>query len=89
MIVGPHSLQHESLITAGGQTHAFLLTPHTLGDANGDGHVDINDLTIVLANFGQTGMTWSQGSFVGDGDVDVNDLTILLNNYGNTSSAPL
>ena len=26
------------------------------GDANGDGKVDINDLTIVLAHFNQTGM---------------------------------
>ena len=25
------------------------------GDANLDGKVDINDLTIVLANYGQTG----------------------------------
>jgi hypothetical protein len=30
---------------------ASLLAP---GDANGDGTVDINDLTIVLANFGTT-----------------------------------
>ena len=42
--------------------------------------MDINDLTIVLANFGQTGMTWSQGEFTGDGTVDVNDLTIVLAN---------
>lgn len=52
------------------------------GDANGDGRVDINDLTIVLSNFGQTEMTWSQGDFTGDGTVDVNDLTILLSNFG-------
>ena len=44
--------------------------------------MDINDLTIVLANFGQTGMTWSQGDFTGDGTVDVNDLTIVLSNFG-------
>ena len=55
------------------------LTP---GDANGDGRVDVNDLTIVLTNFGRTGMTWSQGEFTGDGTVDVNDLTILLTNFG-------
>ena len=44
---------------------AFLLTPLEPGDANGDGRVDINDLTIVLSNFGQTGMAWSQGNFDG------------------------
>ena len=52
------------------------------GDANGDGRVDINDLTIVLSNFGQTEMTWQSGYFTGDGTVDVNDLTILLSNFG-------
>ena len=66
-------------------THALLLTPTTAvalpGDANGDGKVDVNDLTIVLAHFGQTGMTWSQGEFTGDGTVDINDLTIVLANY--------
>ena len=54
------------------------------GDANGDDKVDINDLTIVLANYGQTGMTWTQGEFTGDGTVDINDLTIVLAHYGQT-----
>ncbi len=58
-----------------------------LGDANGDGRVDINDLTIVLTNFGKTGATWSQGEFTGDGTVDDNDLTIVRTNYGKTVGA--
>ena len=49
--------------------------------------MDINDLTIVLANYGQTGMTWSQGEFTGDGTVDVNDLTIVLASYGQTAGS--
>ena len=54
------------------------------GDANGDGRVDINDLTIVLANFGKTGSAWSQGCMDSDpaGKVDINDLTIVLANFG-------
>ena len=63
--------------------------PPQPGDANGDGKVDINDLTIVLANYGQTGCAWSQGCMDGDptGTVDVNDLTIVLANYGTTYGA--
>ena len=57
------------------------------GDANGDGKVDINDLTIVLAHYGQTGMTWAQGEFTGDGTVDINDLTIVLANYGQSAGS--
>ena len=60
---------------------------YTPGDANGDGQVDVNDLTIVLTNFGQTGTTWSQGDFTGDGTVDVNDLTIVLANFGKAFGA--
>jgi hypothetical protein len=52
------------------------------GDANEDNRVDINDLTIVLAHYNQTGMVWTQGEFTGDGTVDINDLTIVLANYG-------
>ena len=51
------------------------------GDANYDGKVDINDLTIVLAHYGQTDMTWTQGDFNNDGKVDINDLTIVLAHY--------
>jgi hypothetical protein len=59
------------------------------GDANGDGRVDINDLTIVLTNFGQTGCVWSQGCMDGDptGTVDINDLTIVLSSFGMTYTA--
>jgi hypothetical protein len=75
-----------------GNEDGFLLTPTPYtapipGDALGDGKVDINDLTIVLAHYGQTGMTWSQGEFTGDGTVDINDLTIVLAHYGQTSGA--
>jgi hypothetical protein len=63
---------------------SYVLTPAIPGDANLDGKVDINDLTIVLAHYGQTGMLWSQGEFTGDGKVDINDLTIVLANYGHS-----
>ena len=65
----------------------FRLSPATPGDANLDGKVDINDLTVVLAHYGQTGMAWSQGEFTGDGTVDINDLTIVLAHYGQSDGA--
>ena len=65
-----------------GCDYAVAGTPLLAGDANRDGRVDINDLTIVLSNYNQTGMTWSQGEFTGDGTVDINDLTIVLAHYG-------
>ena len=64
-----------------------MLSPALPGDANLDGKVDVNDLTVVLTNFGKTGRTWATGDFVGDGKVDVNDLTIVLANFGRTFGA--
>ena len=66
------------------QYNGYLLNPALSGDANLDGRVDINDLTVVLANYNQAGMVWSNGEFTGDGTVDINDLTIVLANYNNT-----
>jgi hypothetical protein len=63
--------------TSGGGVETVLS-----GDANLDGKVDINDLTIVLAHYGQSGATWTQGDFTGSGKVDINDLTIVLAHYG-------
>jgi len=49
------------------------------GDANGDGVVDLADLNLVLANFGQT---TDQGDVNGDGVVDLADLNLVLANFG-------
>jgi hypothetical protein len=64
-----------------GAGYAVSGVPVLPGDANVDGRVDINDLTIVLAHYNRTGMTWTEGEFTGDGTVDINDLTIVLANY--------
>ena len=32
------------------------------GDANYDGKVDINDLTVVLAHYNQSGVTWARAT---------------------------
>jgi hypothetical protein len=76
-------------ISGTGTIQLVLITGLLPGDAIGNGKVDINDLTIVLANYGQTGKTWSQGAMDGDptGTVDINDLTIVLANYGATYGA--
>ncbi|MFQ5806229.1 MAG: hypothetical protein ACE5I3_07260, partial [Phycisphaerae bacterium] len=57
----------------------------THGDLNGDGVVDLWDLTQLLANYGATGgATYEDGDLDGDGDVDLSDLAALLAVYGTT-----
>ena len=69
-------------------TDPLLLKPAIPGDANLDGKVDINDLTVVLSNYGQSDQAWSQGDFNNDAKVDINDLTIVLADYNQTLGSP-
>jgi endonuclease/exonuclease/phosphatase family metal-dependent hydrolase len=61
--------------------YTFAL-PLLLGDANGDGVVDLNDLNIVLNNLGTTTSLRSNGNFDGAATIDLTDLNDVLNNLG-------
>ena len=54
-----------------------------LGDLDGNGQIDLTDLSIVLANFGtSSGATPEDGDLNGDGDVDLEDLAQILALFG-------
>jgi len=55
------------------------LTPDCPADLNGSGTVDLDDLNIVLSNFGQQ---TSNGDVNGDGVVDLDDLNAVLAAFG-------
>jgi hypothetical protein len=53
------------------------------GDLDGDGDVDLSDLSQLLANYGTNGGAAPEdGDLDGDGDVDLSDLSALLAVYG-------
>ncbi len=51
-------------------------------DLNGDGTIDLNDLSMLLTNFGTTGASPADGDLDGDGDVDLTDLSQMLTVFG-------
>ena len=55
-------------------------------DINKDGVVNIIDLTLVAANFGNTGQ--NDADVNGDGVVNIIDLTLVAAAFGNTAAAP-
>jgi hypothetical protein len=69
-----------------------LMTWKTLlpGDITMQGRVDISDLAVLAAHWGQHvspgGFGWSLGDLNGDGVVDNADLAILTANWGRTSN---
>ncbi|MCA9293240.1 MAG: hypothetical protein KDA20_05445 [Phycisphaerales bacterium] len=52
------------------------------GDVNGSQTIDLDDLQIVLFNFGQNVPSSTQGDLDGSGTVDLDDLQLLLFNFG-------
>jgi len=60
----------------------------TPGDADLDGDVDLDDLTILGTFFGGSG-TWTNGDFDATGQVDLDDLTILGTFFGTNTNTSL
>jgi len=76
----PNAFVETSLISA-----RLTLSPDLPcgGDVNGDGDVNLTDLSIVLAHFGTlSGMELADGDLNCDGAVNLSDLSILLARFG-------
>jgi hypothetical protein len=74
----------------GGQSiddSSLLLMATWTGDANLDGAVDAEDLTLLAMHW-QTGSTWSGGDFDYSGFVDIRDLYLLAGNWQAGVAAP-
>lgn len=56
-------------------------TTTNIGDLNGDSKVNIQDLALLLINFGKTGDA-SKGDLNGDSKINVQDLALLLIHFG-------
>ena len=52
------------------------------GDANDDNMIDLNDLNLVLFNFGTTVPVGTSGDVDFDGAVTLSDLNLVLFHFG-------
>ena len=64
----------------------IMLAPEVVGDLNADGKVDIRDLILIAASFGEADENGADLN--GDGDVNVQDLIVAANALGNAAGAP-
>ncbi len=53
----------------------------TIGDLNGDGHVNVSDLSILAQNYAAMNATESQGDLNGDGLVNISDFSIIASHW--------
>ncbi|WP_145446231.1 carbohydrate-binding protein [Mucisphaera calidilacus] len=58
------------------------------GDVDLSGRVDLLDLSILAAHFGDTGVLPSEGDLNDDGVIDLLDLSILASNFGKSADVP-
>ncbi len=58
------------------------------GDVIGDGLIDGDDLGIILANWGKSGMSRAEGDLSGTGTVEGNDFSEVLSYYGQNAPEP-
>ena len=65
----------------------FLLGTEMQGDVDRSGYVDDDDLSLLLANWGQD-TDWHHGNLNGDTTVDDDDLSLLLANWNQGTSPP-
>ena len=57
-----------------------------VGDLNGDGMVNIQDIVLIASSFGEAGE--SNADLNGDGEVNIQDLVVAANAIGNAAGAP-
>jgi hypothetical protein len=79
--LGPDAGAFEFGATGGGGGGTTNPVP---GDVNGDGHVGIVDLSLILSNFGKTTAQASNPNCDqnSDGKVTIIDLSVVLSKYG-------
>ncbi len=53
-----------------------------VGDLDGNGTIDLTDLSTLLSHFGTSGASPADGDLDGDGDVDLTDLSAMLSMFG-------
>ena len=81
-LIGADFTLHESLTLSVDYTAASLtICVAVPGDTNGDGCIDLLDLTRLANNWEQSPRAWPEGDFNDDGNVDLLDLTLLANNW--------
>ena len=67
----------------------FVVVTDVPGDVDGDGNVDLTDMGLFEAQFGQSGLPLPPGAnspdLDKDGDVDLDDLVFIRDNFGYVS----
>lgn len=82
-LLGVTDINNTGQIVGSTSPSTVILIPVWLpGDLTGDCHVGIEDLALVLSNFGAGVGSYPLGDVDLDGDVDLEDLAILLGHWG-------
>lgn len=84
LAAGQHNITVTAYDSAGNTTEkSVTVTINNIsGDVNSDGHVTIQDIAILIANYNSSSATAAKGDVNGDGKINIQDLAILISHYG-------
>jgi len=86
---GAHLLKTVPSMASPAETNRFAATGTitlTNGDPDRTGEVDAADIDLVIAHFGQTGVSPANGDVDGSGEVDAADIDICIANFGSVNN---
>ena len=63
-----------------------ITAAEVVGDLNGDGVVNVQDIVLIAASFGESDE--GRADLNGDGEVNIQDLVLIANLIGNAAGAP-
>lgn len=68
---------------SGGNTNSDSVPVYVSnGDLNGDGHVNLSDLAVMAAHWGQTDSNYGDGNITGQSTINISDLAVMAANWG-------
>jgi len=87
LFLGDNTTSAQAQVTISLVTLTTPAPPQPVGDTNGDGRVDIDDLNNVRNNFGASAPPDPPGDTNADGTVNIDDLNNVRNNFGAMAAA--
>lgn len=79
---GPYTLQVTGSDSGGFSNSDSQSVYVANGDLNGDGHINLSDLAVMAAHWGQADSNYADGNITGQGTINISDLAVLAANWG-------
>lgn len=79
---GPYTLQITGSDSGGHNSSDSVSVFVSNGDLDGNGHVNLSDLAVMAAHWGQADGNYADGNITGQSTINISDLAVMAANWG-------